>query len=128
MDTNQLFSFLDDGSENKDVVKSRRKKRKVVPTEDAQDGPAEGDLAMHSDPPLEASSTNDGVGGGHDSKRARLSPPLASKPVVVDEIEIEARREVPVNPGLMSAGSEVGTSLLLTHQVSRLEVLDPCDD
>lgn len=50
------------------------------------------------------------------SKRPRLGSP---QPVVVDEFETQASREVPVNAGLTGAEStELGQSLRLTHQVS----------
>lgn len=49
-------------------------------------------------------------------KRARKHEPA---PVVLDEFETQAKRELPVNAGLSaSAEADGGQSLLLTHQVS----------
>ena len=49
-------------------------------------------------------------------KRRKRGEPV---PVVLDEIEIQANREIPVNPGLSARmEAEAGASLLLTHQVS----------
>jgi hypothetical protein len=51
----------------------------------------------------------------HPLKRPRLSSP---KPVVVDEFETEAKREVPASAGL-TGGVETGSRLELKHQVQR---------
>lgn len=49
-------------------------------------------------------------------KRARKHEPA---PVVLDEVETQVKRELPVNAGLSATSeAEAGQSLLLTHQVS----------
>jgi hypothetical protein len=70
-------------------------------------------------------SDEEGLNGPRSSsrprKRARKHEPA---PVVLDEFETQAKRELPVNAGL-SASVEVdgGQSLLLTHQVSQRAVI-----
>ena len=49
-------------------------------------------------------------------KRARKHDPA---PVVLDEFETQAKRELPVNAGLSASTDVDGQSLLLTHQVSQ---------
>ena len=49
-------------------------------------------------------------------KRARIVPPVAN-PVVVDEFETEAKREVEANAGLTGAEVTVGQKISLSHQV-----------
>ncbi|KAF9511630.1 hypothetical protein BS47DRAFT_1372965 [Hydnum rufescens UP504] len=57
------------------------------------------------------------------SKRARRYDPF---PVVVDEFETLANREIPVNPGLTAAvDPDAGQSLLLTHQVRHQVAVPP---
>jgi hypothetical protein len=62
----------------------------------------------------EADVEEDEDENGRLSKRARRNEP---HPVVVDEFETLANREIPVNPGLTAAvDADSGQSLLLTHQ------------
>lgn len=49
------------------------------------------------------------------SKKARIASP---RPVVMDDVEIEAKREVPASAGLQGAAVEAGAKLELRHQVS----------
>ena len=53
---------------------------------------------------------------GRPRKRARKHEPA---PVVLDEFETQAKRELPVNAGLGATTEVDGQSLLLTHQVSQ---------
>ena len=115
MDSNDLFSFLDETSpqENSsheadgDVVmkpevisKSASARKRKVPTPSA---PFNG-VSAPSEP---------GEPGPSEPKRPRLGSP---KPVVVDEVEIEAKREVAASAGLTGTVEE-GSRLELRHQV-----------
>jgi len=53
---------------------------------------------------------------GRPRKRARKHEPA---PVVLDEFETQAKRELPVNAGLGATTEVDGQNLLLTHQVSQ---------
>ncbi|KAI0674209.1 antiviral helicase [Trametes maxima] len=124
MDSSDLFSFLDDA------------RPKVMD--------ADGDVAMK--PPIEAPSRNgaarkrkaitpsqaeDASGASEQagspqadqpgSKKARLEPP---NPVVVDEVEIESKREVAASAGLTGA-VEAGSRLELRHQVRHQVAVPP---
>lgn len=109
MSSADLFSFLDDaprdaefdeiygdvpmGQEGQNGQDEDSKKRKVEATEPSE---------TLVDP------------GPSQPKRQRLDSP---KPAVVDEVEIEARREVPVVAGLQVSAGEAGARLELRHQV-----------
>jgi ATP-dependent RNA helicase DOB1 len=109
MNPNDLFSFLDDvpmgddhhesfGEEIQEVEPRVPKKRKAnIPAELI---PSNGD--MIDDEP-----------GPSAQKKLRMTSP---KPVVVDEFETEAKREVAAIAGL-TGGVEGGSRLELRHQV-----------
>lgn len=65
----------------------------------------------------EGNDQTNGAGPSHrPRKRARKHEPA---PVVLDEVETQVKRELPVNAGLSATSeAEAGQSLLLTHQVS----------
>ncbi|KAI0713372.1 antiviral helicase [Earliella scabrosa] len=117
MDSNDLFSFLSDAPlppsdppkdadgdiilqpETKDTNGATFKKRKAstpVPVTQPEAGPSE-------------------------PKKPRLSSP---KPVVVDEVEIEAKREVVASAGLTGT-VEAGSRLELRHQVRHQVAVPP---
>lgn len=113
MDPNDLFSFLED----------------APPADPPPD--ADGDVPMQSNgnaskkrkasTPV-AAEVNGGTSAHSGSNEAGPSEPkkprLASpNPVVVDEVEIEAKREVAASAGLTGA-VEAGSRLELRHQVS----------
>ena len=105
-----LFSFLDDvpiGDDNNDTFieetedqSSIPKKRKAIPSAPA---------ASNGEP------TDHGAGPSA-LKKPRMASP---KPVVVDEFETEAKREVAASAGL-TGGIEDGSRLELRHQVRLL--------
>jgi ATP-dependent RNA helicase DOB1 len=107
MNANDLFSFLDQPQDDVDDMETEdsavnqidnsRKRKASSPIPFSQNGelfPPEDELATSS------------------SKKLRLASP---KPVVVDEVEIEAKREVAASAGLTNS-VEAG-SLELRHQV-----------
>ena len=106
MNSQDLFSFLDD-----------------VPMEDNNDEP--GAEQMDADEPRipkkrkanDAAASNIEVAesepGPSAQKKLRIASP---KPVVVDEFETEAKREVAASAGL-TGGVEAGSRLELRHQV-----------
>ncbi|KAI0821075.1 rRNA-processing arch domain-containing protein [Irpex lacteus] len=111
MDSNDLFSFLDqepedvdnnDDSMDADARVEVPKKRKVNVEE------------TKSSSVNTAQQNGDGEAGPSVSKKARIEPP--SEPLVVDDVEIEAKREVAASAGLQG-GVEAGAKLELRHQV-----------
>jgi ATP-dependent RNA helicase DOB1 len=108
MNANDLFSFLDQPqddvddsmeSQESDVkqIDYSRKRKASSPTPSSQNGEL-------SSPENELTTSS--------SKKQRLASP---KPVVVDEVEIEAKREVAASAGLTDS-VEAGSRLELRHQ------------
>jgi hypothetical protein len=100
MSTPDLFSFLDgapSGDEDKD---------EIVPE------------PLHVDKKIKRRASTDPPGdrasGSFASKKPRVSSPV---PVVVDEFETEAKREMAASGGL-TGSVEAGSRLELRHQVS----------
>lgn len=83
--------------------------------------PTPNDQAFNGGGDSNASVSADNEAGPSEPKKPRLSSP---KPVVVDEVEIEAKREVAASAGLTGA-IEAGSRLELRHQVSLLFSLSP---
>ena len=115
MDSNDLFSFLDEAPAKADSPQADgdvsiqepnpfngapSKKRKVSPPTDQSNGEAGPSASPNDD-------------AGPTPKKQRLASP---NPVVVDEVEIEAKREVAASAGLTGA-VEAGSRLELRHQV-----------
>jgi ATP-dependent RNA helicase DOB1 len=112
MNSNDLFSFLDDvpmGNDGDDAIIEEieadqprlPKKRKA-------------DISSVSVPSNEELAENEP--GPSTKKKPRMASP---KPVVVDEFETEAKREVAASAGL-TGGVEAGSRLELRHQVCLL--------
>ena len=81
--------------------------------------PAPDAVIIAGDSKDESSSDEEDEKNGKDLRRPRKRRRGEPVPVVLDEIEIQANREIPVNPGLNArTEAEAGASLLLTHQVS----------
>ena len=71
-------------------------------------------IDSHSEAEMDEDEDETGGPSNRPSKRTRRQDPF---PVVVDEFETLANREIPVNPGLTAAvDTDSGQSLLLTHQ------------
>ena len=132
MQTDDLFAFLDEDENtsrplqpdliSKDVdmdddeslpPKMRKKKRKAVEAAMAAEALETG--RNNSPTPVVVTQIRDSEQGGVTpaSKKPRLASP---KPVVVDEFQREAKREVPASAGLTGT-VEAGQRLELRHQV-----------
>ncbi|KAI0360780.1 antiviral helicase [Trametes cingulata] len=122
MDSSDLFSFLDetpqkdaDGDVEMNAAPESRatngatRKRKAVTPPQAKDSVST----------TEQPSTNEA--GPSEPKKPRLASP---NPVVVDEVEIEAKREVAASSGLTGA-VEAGSRLELRHQVRHQVAVPP---
>jgi ATP-dependent RNA helicase DOB1 len=113
MDPTDLFSFLEQAPDvlEKDLdevdmadVPTRKRKANTSIEEPVQNGES-----LHSD--------ENGVGSSSHKKQRFASP----APIVLDEVEVEARREVKASAGLMGAeGDEAGSRLELKHQARHL--------
>jgi ATP-dependent RNA helicase DOB1 len=107
MNSNDLFSFLDEA-------------------QGGDDSDHDEPMDIETDPPAINKRKVDILLGPNEenlqvsiSKKQRLSSP---KPVVLDDFETEAKREVATSAGLTGA-AETGSRLELKHQVCRLEKL-----
>jgi len=118
MDPTDLFSFLEQapdalekGLDEVDMVDVPTRKRKASPS---------------AEQPVQNGEPSHSGENGVDSpshKRLRFASPV---PIVIDEVEVEAKREVKVSAGLMSAETdETGPRLELRHQARHL-VSIPC--
>ena len=103
MDSN-LFSFLDETQEGDD---SDHDESMGVKTNSPVINKRKADTLLGADEQVSA------------PKKQRLSSP---KPVVLDDFETEAKREVAASAGLTGA-AETGSRLELKHQVCRQESL-----
>jgi ATP-dependent RNA helicase DOB1 len=108
MNSNDLFSFLDE-------------------TQEGDDSDHDEPMDIETDPPAINKRKVDILLGSDEEnlqvaapKKQRLSSP---KPVVLDDFETEAKREVATSAGLTDA-AEPGSRLELKHQVCRLEMLN----
>lgn len=111
MNSNDLFSFLDEAPAEDDAMQtdpptSPKLKRKAG-SPNGHQSPRNGDVPMqelHNEP------------GPSAPKKSRMASP---KPVVLDDFETEAKREVAASAGLSEA-VEAGSRLELKHQVCDL--------
>ncbi|KAI0777586.1 antiviral helicase [Trametes elegans] len=125
MDSSDLFSFLDDTAQKADASQDANgdvqmtsepqsangsvRKRKAAALTTVQDGPTgTADIVMDEARPS-------------DPKKPRIED---HNPVVVDEVEIEAKREVAASAGLTGA-VEAGSRLELRHQVRHQVAVPP---
>ncbi|KAG1733850.1 ATP-dependent RNA helicase [Suillus paluster] len=111
MTTPDLFSFLNgmpSGDEDKNIN---------VPEPRQVDKTAK--RRASTDPPTER--PNGGASGGFASKKTRVASPV---PVVVDEFETEAKREMAASGGL-TGSVEAGSRLELRHQVRHQVAIPP---
>ena len=111
MDSTDLFSFLDPGALEKDLdevdmadVPTRKRKASPYVEQPVQNG--------------EPSHSGENGAGSLSHKKQRFASP---GPIVLDEVEVEAKREIKVSAGLMSAETdETGSRLELRHQARHL--------
>jgi len=117
MNSNDLFSFLEDGAEDQQVENEE-------PMAVDATSPSPKSLQKRkadSPPPANLSTTNGHVAdelpngeGPSAPKKARISSP---QPQVLDDFETEAKREVAASAGLVGTEAEAGSRLELRHQV-----------
>ncbi|KAH7096113.1 antiviral helicase [Auriculariales sp. MPI-PUGE-AT-0066] len=127
MDTDALFSFLDDSAQggSEDALEimdldgaqlastststSSKKKRKAG--------------SAHATPQTAAHATS----SDHEpvAKKARLATPEDTNPVVLDEFETVAKREVAASAGLSATSADAGQPLELRHQVRHQVAVPP---
>lgn len=114
MDASDLFSFLDAPETNEDASEDVRMETES-PANQSEDSKKR-KVDSPSGPSITGSSqvvAADDEAGPSAPKKPRMASP---KPVVVDEVEIEAKREVAASAGLMGP-VEAGARLELRHQV-----------
>ncbi|KAJ3547983.1 hypothetical protein NM688_g5348 [Phlebia brevispora] len=130
MNSNDLFSFLDDNApEEPEPITNGHTEHQPMETEEQslkQDAPlkrkagAVEDTASHEngDVPMSDSRAEPETPS---SKKPRMASP---KPVVLDSVEIEAKREVAASAGL-TGGVEAGSRLEIRHQVRHQVAVPP---
>ena len=111
MDSNDLFSFLDQAPEDLDNHDDPMDTdaQAIVPRKRKADVEESKDVSVND---VQQNSNNEA--GPSTPKKTRIEPP--TEPLVVDEVEIEAKREVAASAGL-TGGVEAGARLELKHQV-----------
>ncbi|KAL0958925.1 hypothetical protein HGRIS_014241 [Hohenbuehelia grisea] len=132
MDSNDLFSFLDEAPpEDADIsmheaaangAASLKRKASQTPTDASPTGQPSGQV-QDGDIPIQELETDPKTDepGPSSSKKPRISSP---HPVVLDDFETEAKREVAASAGLTGA-AETGTRLELRHQVRHQVAVPP---
>ncbi|KIM76880.1 hypothetical protein PILCRDRAFT_825880 [Piloderma croceum F 1598] len=117
MNSNDLFSFLDDvpmGDDNDESI-----------DEEIQEVEPRIPKKRKANIPAELVSSNGDLMDNEPGPSAQKKPRMASpKPVVVDEFETEAKREVAASAGL-TGGVEAGLRLELRHQVRHQVAVPP---
>ena len=111
MDSNDLFSFLDQAPEDLDNHDDPMDTdaQAIVPRKRKADVEESKDVSAND---VQQNSNNEA--GPSTPKKNRIEP--STEPLVVDEVEIEAKREVAASAGL-TGGVEAGARLELKHQV-----------
>ncbi len=118
MSGTDLFSFLDAPADDSDDVEiedateqgQENDQPAILKRKAASPSPApvdqNGDTDMDNDAQLD---------GNGPTKRPRMGSP---NPIVLDDFETEAKREVAASAGLTGATTEAGSRLELRHQVN----------
>ena len=115
MSSNDLFSFLDEVPPGIDEHEPEVHDDNAMDTDEHQEVPKKrkaDDIDSLAPPPVHGSN-GDQEAGPSEPKKPRMSSP---KPMVTDEVEIEAKREVEASAGLQDA-KVAGSRLELRHQV-----------
>ena len=118
MDSNDLFSFLDEAPLKAESPQADGD----IPTQEPEPSNDVLPKKRKASPPTEPSNgetTPPSGEAGPSPKKPRLASP---NPMVVDEVEIEAKREVAASAGLTGA-VEAGSRLELRHQVCACVIL-----
>ena len=122
MNSNDLFSFLDDAAPSEEPEATNGHAEPMdVDTDKATQEPSlkrkadavDGSRSPHTNGNGSIPANQD---GGPSPKKPRMSSPKPLVPVVLDSVEIEAKREVAASAGL-TGGVEAGSRLELKHQV-----------
>ncbi|KAF8908086.1 rRNA-processing arch domain-containing protein [Gymnopilus junonius] len=126
MNSNDLFSFLEDGAEDQQIENEEH-----IPVDTKSPSPSAKSLQKRkadTPPPTNLTSTNGQVAeessngeGPSASKKPRILPP---QPQVLDDFETEAKREVAASAGLVGE-AEAGSRLELRHQVRHQVAVPP---
>lgn len=128
MSANDLFSFLDATDDNDDIViEDATKIEQQQPQENGRPLTPTSTLKRKAESPESTTRPPDQNGdtnmediaqpdGNGPTKKPRMGSP---KPVVLDDFETEAKREVAASAGLTGATTEAGSRLELRHQVMR---------
>ncbi|PPQ99955.1 hypothetical protein CVT24_009534 [Panaeolus cyanescens] len=113
MDSNDLFSFLDDGAQEIEIDEPEPVKSSVdVPSKNSLEKRKAVDETVDDISP---------ANGSNEPKRPRIGSP---QPVVLDDFETEAKREVEASAGLTGTVEE-GSRLELRHQVRHQVAVPP---
>ncbi|KAF9447607.1 antiviral helicase [Macrolepiota fuliginosa MF-IS2] len=133
MSANDLFSFLDAPADDNDediIVEDTEPEKQLqengqpsTPTNLKRKAGSPVSTPLPPDLNGDANMEDDTQPGGNGpTKRARLGSP---KPVVLDDFETEAKREVAASAGLTGATTEAGSRLELRHQVRHQVAVPP---
>jgi hypothetical protein len=119
MTANDLFSFLDPTADDNDDAMVQDAPEAEATTS-APDRPATpSNLKRKAD----TNSPNSELNIEADQKRPRMDSP---NPIVLDDFETEAKREVAASAGLTGAATEAGSRLELRHQVHLFAIHPLC--
>ncbi|KAH9913833.1 antiviral helicase [Fomitopsis serialis] len=117
-----LFAFLDEAAPEDVPMDVQAENSTANGHSDRRKRKAESPAPSRSPTPVASSQERDGAPEeGPPTKRPRVASP---KPMVVDEVEIEAKREVAASAGL-TGGAEGGLRLELKHQVRHQVAVPP---
>ncbi|KAK7438075.1 ATP-dependent RNA helicase mtr4 [Stygiomarasmius scandens] len=123
MDSNDLFSFLDGAPPENDIDDEEEEVFINVPTETSKKRKVDGDGSSQS-ANVRNDFDEDKQGSPHPAKKARTEESSAPNPIVLDDFETEAKREVAASAGL-TGGVESGSRLELRHQVRHQVAVPP---
>jgi ATP-dependent RNA helicase DOB1 len=118
MDTDALFSFLDEDQVDHNNDGSQPMPIDSAPEKSAAKAPKKKRKAESARATPNASSSKVAVDPEPVPKKARIQSPEQENPVVLDEFETVAKREVAANAGLSGAPTAPDQRLELRHQVS----------
>ena len=118
MNSNDLFSFLDEAPPEVDDHEPESMAEHAMDTDNHSEIPKKRKVDEDSGPTSSTNGTNahsngQSEAGPSEPKKQRMSSP---NPMVTDEVEIEAKREVAASAGLQGS-VEAGSRLELRHQV-----------
>ncbi|OCH89470.1 antiviral helicase [Obba rivulosa] len=128
MSANDLFSFLDDVPMEEDAPRQSNEdvpvqvKSPKTQAESARKRKVDSKSATPQPQNGHAANGDDNAPGPSAPKKPRVASP---KPTVMDEVEIEAKREVAASAGLTGSVEAAGSRLELKHQVRHQVAVPP---